>query len=70
MPKEGDERLQHQSRVVLKKENFEDQPLPPSRPQTPEPPAKHVQFEKHVRFKEPSTVQINAMTPEPTTQDQ
>ena len=70
LPKEGDERLQHQSRVVLKKENFEDQPLPPSPPQTPEPLAKHVRFEKYVRFKEPSTVQINAMTPEPTMQDQ
>jgi hypothetical protein len=27
LPKEGDERLQHQSRVVLKKENFENQDL-------------------------------------------
>jgi hypothetical protein len=69
LPKEGDERLQHQSRVVLKKENFENrdlrstigsqdpireidlqrenlqnQPLPPSPPQTPEP--KHVRFEE------------------------
>ena len=64
LPKEGDERLQHQSRVVLKKENFENQPLPPSPPQTPEPPI------KHVRFEELPTVQVNAMTPKPTTQDQ
>jgi hypothetical protein len=64
LPKEGDERLQHQSRVVLKKENFENQPLPPSPPQTPEPPT------KHVRFEELPTVLISTMTPEPTTQDQ
>ena len=44
LPREGDERLQHQSRVVLKKENFENQPLPPS--QTPELPTKHVRFEE------------------------
>jgi hypothetical protein len=87
LPKEGDERLQHQSRVVLKKENFENrdlrstigsqdlireidlqrenlqnQPLPPSPPQTPEP--------KHIRFEELPTAQISTMTPEPPTQDQ
>ena len=65
LPKEGDERLQHQSQVVLKKENFEDQPLLPSPLQTPEPLAKHVRFEKHVRFKEPLIVRINAITLEP-----
>jgi hypothetical protein len=64
LPKEGDERLQHQSRVVLKKENFENQPLPPSPPQTPKP------LTKHVRFEELPIVQISTMTPEPTTQDQ
>jgi hypothetical protein len=64
LPKEGDERLQHQSRVVLKKENFENQPLPPPPPQTPELPI------KHVRFEEPSTVQMNAINLEPSTQDQ
>lgn len=47
---------------MLKKENFEDQPLPSSPPQTPEP--------KHVRFKELPTVQISTMTLEPPTQDQ
>jgi hypothetical protein len=64
LPKEGDERLQYQSRVVLKKENFENQPLPPPPPQTPELPI------KHVRFEEPSTVQMNAINLEPSTQDQ
>jgi len=49
---------------VLKKENFENQPLPPSLPQTPKLPI------KHARFEEPSTVQINTMTLEPPVQDQ
>jgi hypothetical protein len=73
LPKEGDERLQHQSRVVLKKENFENQ-LPPTPPQTPEPPpTKHVHFEKEtktVRFEDQPVIRLGTITPEPTIQDQ
>jgi hypothetical protein len=84
LPKEGDERLQHQSRVVLKKENFEsnvqtsaDQELLPTPPQTPvqEPsiPERHVHFEdpKQVRFDDDSNqmIRFDAMTPEPIQDD-
>jgi hypothetical protein len=73
LPKEGDERLQHQSRVVLKKENFEDQ-LPPTPPQTPEPlPTKHVHFEKKtktVRFEDQPVIQLSTIILELTIQDQ
>jgi hypothetical protein len=32
LPKEGDERLEHQSRVILKKENFVEVELPQTPP--------------------------------------
>jgi hypothetical protein len=41
LPKEGDERLEHQSRTMLKRENLE---LPPTPPQTPELSQKNVRF--------------------------
>jgi hypothetical protein len=44
LPKEGDERLEHQSRTMLKRENFETQELPPTPPRTPEPTRKKVTF--------------------------
>jgi cell division septation protein DedD len=48
--------------IDLQRENLQNQPLPPSPPQTPEP--------KHVRFEELPTAQISTITPEPPTQDQ
>jgi hypothetical protein len=48
--------------IALQRENLQNQPLPPSPPQTPEP--------KHVRFEELLTAQISTITPEPPTQDQ
>jgi hypothetical protein len=41
LPKEGDGRLEHQSRTMLKRENLD---LPPTPPQTPQPIQKKVHF--------------------------
>ena len=52
LPKEGDERLQRQSRIVLKKENFEDQAVPLTLPTTPEPrQSTSTDQQKTVRFR-------------------
>jgi hypothetical protein len=80
LPKEGDERLQHQSRIVLKKENFEDQAVPLTPPTTPEPrQSTSTDQQKTVLFKEPKNVRFtkdladvvlfNAMTPDPVPND-
>ena len=80
LPKEGDGRLQHQSRIVLKKENFEDQAVPLTPPTTPEPrQSTSTDQQKTVRFKEPKNVRFakdladvvlfNAMTPDPVPND-
>ena len=79
LPKEGDERLQHQSRIVLKKENFEDLEMPPTLPKTPESgqtptePQEMAQLKmrKTVRFKEDltDTILFSAMTVESVVDD-
>jgi hypothetical protein len=74
LPKEGDERLQHQSQVVLKKENFEPPLTPPDTPATtpvlaaarlanapPTPPASP-KPKKRVRFADSYTVRLFPIT--------
>jgi hypothetical protein len=67
LPKEGDERLEHQSRVILKKENFAEVEPPQTLPQTLERKQKKVHFADPFLENHPET--LNAMTPElePTT---
>jgi hypothetical protein len=67
LPKEGDERLQHQSQVVLKKENLD---LPPSPPDSPKPGGQHqeallttpqptsLRGKKRVRFRDDNTLHL------------
>jgi hypothetical protein len=65
LPKEGDERLEHQSRTILKRENFEIQELLPTPPQTPEPIQKKVKFADPTSDYDSPTKELNALTPEP-----
>ena len=70
MPKEGDERLQHQSQVVLKKENLELPPTPPDSPNLPkprptdleEPRPKTLCEKKRVRFNEECILRLSPIT--------
>lgn len=67
LPEEGDERLLHQSQVVLKKHNLDGVPplppaeivLPPAPPATPDPPVK-----KAVRFLAQSNREITPARPQ------
>jgi hypothetical protein len=65
LPKEGDERLEHQSRTILKRENFETRELPPTPPQTPEPIQKKVKFADPISDYDLSSKELNVLTPEP-----
>jgi hypothetical protein len=65
LPKEGDERLGHQSRIMLKRENFETQELPLSPPQTPELALKKVTFADPISDNDSPSKGLNALTPEP-----
>ena len=57
LPKEGDERLEHQSRTILKRENL-DLELLPTPPQTPKPTQKRVYFVEPISRHYP-TLDIN-----------
>jgi hypothetical protein len=74
LPKEGDERLQHQSQVVLKKENFELPLTPPDTPATtpvlaaarlvnvPPTPLASLKPKKRVRFTDDYVVRLFPIT--------
>ncbi|KAI1676228.1 reverse transcriptase [Pyrenophora tritici-repentis] len=70
LPKEGDERLQHQSQVVLKKENLELPPTPPDSPSldkpgwaaSEEPQLGTPRGKKRVRFNEECTLRLSPIT--------
>jgi hypothetical protein len=65
LPKDGDERLEHQSRTILKRENFETQERPPTPPQTLEPIQKKVKFAEPISDHDSPSKELNALTPEP-----
>jgi hypothetical protein len=81
LPKEGDERLLHQSRTVLKRENFENRDLGDaidSQESIGETALQKVEEStlllppqtKKVRFEGQPAIRLSSITPEPTIQNQ